>query len=768
MTRPLFSIAIPTFNYGRFLRRAVDSVLAQPGDDFELIVADDGSTDDTPLVAASYGTRLTYLRQERQGVYQACKRGFDASTGRFLIFLDADDALAPGALAALRREVERRTDVGIVAGRHVNVAGTGQRLSPRVKFSDSRVANFRGFLLGRLFVCTGAAAIRREAVELVRRYEGALRVGMETACVAQTLWHYDAASVDDVLLEVHDHPDRLRNNVDEIRLAGDALVDALFDPAVLPPEAARFRSMFRARLLRDRSRSYHKAGDHEAAIRNFGEALRADPIRSVGDTRNLRRFLLSVGGRRFGPARLDEVTARPTREAGVVEASGGEFWRGHRRRMNDDAVDFLLKCGTLGGVVKLRLARPTYLLNESRDIQHVLVKQPHRYRRTGLQAAFRQLFGRGLFSLSGKSHIEQRRQMQPFFHRARLDKYLPAVRQAVAEMVPHWSAGQALDVNGTMSNLTLRAAGRLIFGFTTADEGSELFDWIHASHQRVARNLRSSLPGAAWLPTRRNRLTVGYIRRLDAATWRLIAEARAQDRGECLLAQLVEMRDAAGRPLDDRQIRDQVLPIFLAAYEPTATALSWLLYLLATHPDVQRRLRQEVDEATSRTASGDAAALLERPYMTQVLQETLRLYPSTWLVNRRATMEDALPSGATIPAGADVFTSPLLVHRDPRRFADPDEFRPERFAEGAAKWRAAGDYFPFGMGPAACIGEYLARMMMAATADAVVGRFEVAPLSTDAPRMFSTNLFTMQPDRLIRLQLLTRAHCADQRSAPAA
>ncbi|HMO84968.1 MAG TPA: glycosyltransferase family A protein, partial [Lacipirellulaceae bacterium] len=143
MALPLFSIVVATFNYGRFLRRAVDSVLCQEGDDFDLTVVDDGSTDDTPAVLAAYSGRLQALRQERQGVYLACKRAFEATTGRFLIFLDADDALCPGALAALRRAIDRQPDVGLVAGRHVNVAGTGRRPSPRSALGPSRVANFR-------------------------------------------------------------------------------------------------------------------------------------------------------------------------------------------------------------------------------------------------------------------------------------------------------------------------------------------------------------------------------------------------------------------------------------------------------------------------------------------------------------------------------------------------------------------------------------------------------------------------------------------------
>jgi cytochrome P450 len=241
----------------------------------------------------------------------------------------------------------------------------------------------------------------------------------------------------------------------------------------------------------------------------------------------------------------------------------------------------------------------------------------------------------------------------------------------------------------------------------------------------------------------------------------LIAAARASQRYDSLLAQLVRVRDAAGKGLDDRQIRDHAMTIFLAAYEPTATGLTWILHLLAKHPEVQRRLQAEVDEYASRpedsAATDGAAQLYERPYMTQVIQESLRLYPSTWLMTRQAIERDELPSGASIPAGAEVFASPLIVHRDPRRYDAPEEFRPERFAEGAVALRAAGDYFPFGLGPAACLGEYLARLMMGATVEAILGRFSLISDNAEEPQMSAHNMFTMQPDRPVRLRLAVRA-----------
>lgn len=329
--RRLFSIIIPTFNYGRFLWRAIDSAVNQSGDDFEVIVVDDGSTDDTPQVAAFYGPRIRYIRQANAGVFSACQRGFVESQGEFLIFFDADDRLAPVALDRFRNVIQRRPEVGLVAGRHTNVTATGDRPSPPLQLGKSREANFRNFLFGRAEICTGAAAIRREAMEHFGRYETELRVGIETACLAQVLWSFDAVAVSDVLLEVHEHPGRLRDNLNEIRRAGQQLVDVVFDPAHLPPAAQRYREPFRARLLRDRARSFHKAGYDQIALQLFHDALAADPAGTLRDTRNVRRYLVSQTRRRLGAPPALEVQPRASREPGVVEVSGQTPIWGHRR-----------------------------------------------------------------------------------------------------------------------------------------------------------------------------------------------------------------------------------------------------------------------------------------------------------------------------------------------------------------------------------------------------------------------------------------------------
>jgi cytochrome P450 len=318
-----------------------------------------------------------------------------------------------------------------------------------------------------------------------------------------------------------------------------------------------------------------------------------------------------------------------------------------------------------------------------------------------------------------------------------------------------------VDINAAVLDFTVRAAGRMILGLERAEDAAELFGAIQGSHQRVVRNMQSALPLSERLPTRRNRILRAYVAQIDAIFRRLIDKVRANGIRDDLLSRLVQLRDAEGASLDVRQVRDQVLSIFLAAYEPTATGLTWILHLLARHRDVQQKLQAEIDSHNSDPAIdamvGSATEIWKRPYASQVILEAMRLYPSTWLLTRRAAEGDELPSGVRVKRGVDIFASPLLVHRDSRFYDEPEEFRPERFDKGPAERRAAGQYFPFGLGPTACLGEYLARLIMVVTMDGILGRFDLEAIDPDAPQVQSINLFSMQSDRQIRLLLKPRS-----------
>ena len=166
--------------------------------------------------------------------------------------------------------------------------------------------------------------------------------------------------------------------------------------------------------------------------------------------------------------------------------------------------------------------------------------------------------------------------------------------------------------------------------------------------------------------------------------------------------------EETGTGMSDAQLRDEIVTLFAAGHETTATALAWTWYLLAEHPDAEARLHAEVDGALGGRlpAYADLEAL---PWTRMVAEETMRLYPPAYSISRVAAADDEI-DGHAIAKGSLVNVSPWVTHRNPALWEEPDRFDPERFLPERVKARHRYAYFPFGGGPRICIGMGFALM----------------------------------------------------------
>src|SRR5258708_29661086 len=175
-----------------------------------------------------------------------------------------------------------------------------------------------------------------------------------------------------------------------------------------------------------------------------------------------------------------------------------------------------------------------------------------------------------------------------------------------------------------------------------------------------------------------------------------------------LLTLLLSARDDDGNSMSDQQLRDEVITILLAGHETTALNLSWSWYLLAGHPEVERKLHAELDAVLGGRVP-TASDLPKLQYTDRVIRETLRLYPPAWRIFRRT--EEPLEVGEyVLPAGANILLSQWVTQRDPRWFSEPDRFHPDRWSEEVAAKLPRFAYFPFAAGPRVCIGAGFAMM----------------------------------------------------------
>jgi cytochrome P450 len=321
----------------------------------------------------------------------------------------------------------------------------------------------------------------------------------------------------------------------------------------------------------------------------------------------------------------------------------------------------------------------------------------------------RVLLGQGLLTSEGELHRRQRRLIQPAFHGSRIETYSRSMRTAASELPERagWTDGAVRDVAADMAELTLRIVGQTLFAADLTDDSTAVSG---ALAELLGRFQRVMLPGGALLnrlPLPSTRKLTGAIAELDAVVARLMAEQRA-GRGDdgTVLAMLLAARDEDGRPMPDRQVRDEVLTLMLAGHETTANALAWTWLLLDQNPDAARRLHAELD------AAPQGAGLAELPWTRAVVAESMRLYPPAWVVGRRMVADVTL-DGWSIPAGSLVLASQWVIQRDPRWWPEARSFRPQRWIgpdgyDESAPGQPRGAYFPFGMGRRVCIGESFA------------------------------------------------------------
>ncbi|HBW09233.1 MAG: glycosyl transferase [Pseudomonas sp. BICA1-14] len=288
-SEPLISIVIPAYNYALTLPRAVESVLLQLDDSVaELIVIDDGSSDETPhaiealLVRHPGGFRA--LRKENGGAASARNRGIREARGEYLVFLDADDEMAPGALEALVQHIVQHPKTRMVIGGHDAILSNGRRRSytPPV-LPGARLDRLRGYLLDKRFALSnGACAMHRDVFSRGDYPEG-FRSAEDIPVFSQVLAHYPCTVLARPLAVIHKHDDSLRHQFSHAKAGGLALVDEVFSPQRLDEEFQILKREFTVQRCLSLFRSAYLAGDAAAAKEYFRTALRYD-----------RRVLLNI------------------------------------------------------------------------------------------------------------------------------------------------------------------------------------------------------------------------------------------------------------------------------------------------------------------------------------------------------------------------------------------------------------------------------------------------------------------------------------------
>jgi cytochrome P450 len=309
----------------------------------------------------------------------------------------------------------------------------------------------------------------------------------------------------------------------------------------------------------------------------------------------------------------------------------------------------------------------------------------------GLQRT-RGMLGDGLLNSEGAAHSRARRLVAPAFSPRRLAGYTSVFTSCTRDCMTRWADGERRDLSAEMGALTLRIAGQALLGTDLSAQAPQVRANLEVALSEFAGQGRDT-DGAARAAL--HGLVDGILEQRQETT--------SEDRGDVVSALLASSALPDG--LTAGEVHDHVMTLLLAGHETTASALTWTLYLLARHPDVQDRLRAEVGAHDGRPPeAGDLPSLT---YTRAVISEAIRRYPPAWIIGRTLTADLEL-AGWRLPAGSIAAVSPLLLHHDPRWFPDPEAFDPDRWLDDRRLVVPHHAYLPFGTGPRACIGEQFA------------------------------------------------------------
>ena len=381
----------------------------------------------------------------------------------------------------------------------------------------------------------------------------------------------------------------------------------------------------------------------------------------------------------------------------------------------------------------------SYLINDPTLVKRVLHERPDDFPKSDrIGAGLRPLLGNSVFLTNGETWKRQRRIIDPAFEGGRLRDTFPAIVAAGDAAVARLAAradGTAQDIEPETSHAAADVIFRTLFSIPieheTATDVFEAFQRYQRSQPIL--NLAAFVPGPRWMPRffrRDTRQSARHIRRLIS---QLVMQRQADiDAGvapDDLATKIMTTVDPqTGQGFAPDEMVDQVAIFFLAGHETSASALSWALYLLATHPDWQDKVAAEAPGLTDQFSSVSALKVTR-----DVFREALRLYPPVPMMVRQTTRPDRFRDRAIKP-GAQVVVSQWHLHRQNRLWDNPDGFDPSRWATENGKSCQRDAYLPFSAGPRVCTGAGFAMIEGAVLLSQIVGAYRVEPVANRVPQ----------------------------------
>lgn len=393
------------------------------------------------------------------------------------------------------------------------------------------------------------------------------------------------------------------------------------------------------------------------------------------------------------------------------------------------------------------LIPPIVLATSPRGIRDIISVRDGSVDKTSTVATeLRRLLGPNLFVLPHTEWLPRRRTLQPVFTPQRVRQFGGHMAEAAEIVCARWSEDTEVDLDAECRTLTLRALGRSVLGLDLDERSDAIAEPLRVATSYAVQRALRPLRAPQWMPTpsrRRARAAAGAIRELADE---ILHACRADPGREApLVHALIAATDPeTGKSLSDSEIRDEMIIFLFAGHDTTATTLTYALWALGRHPDLQARVAAEVVELPDRRLTPDDVARLG--FTVRVLQESLRLCPPGPTGTRMAT-RDVEVAGYRVKAGTMLAFGRMAVQTDPNLWDDPLRFDPDRFSPERADERNRWQYLPFGGGPRSCIGDHFAMLEATLALATIVRRVEIESVSDDFPLAVPFTMVAAAPIR---------------------
>ncbi|EZH74375.1 cytochrome P450 [Aquimarina atlantica] len=397
--------------------------------------------------------------------------------------------------------------------------------------------------------------------------------------------------------------------------------------------------------------------------------------------------------------------------------------------------------------VQLGFGKTVIFTRDAGFAKHMLQKQHRRYSKSELQTKdLAKYVGEGLLTSTGEKWLKQRRLIQPAFHKKKLESLINTIKEVIEEEFIKIPSNAAIDIFPVMSDLAFKVVAKSLFGYTDTrgDTISRLQYITEAAQKSLVQEIRQPYKRWWFYFSGKIKNTLKLTQEARDILNTIIEERRNSNKEyNDLLDMLLTSKYDDGSVMDNEQLIDEILILFVAGHETTSNALTFTTVLLALHPEIQEQVYQEVSELPNDLPPMEQIAKFQ--FTKQCIEEAMRLYPPAYFSDRVA-IEDDTYQDLKLKKGTTILVSFFEIHRHKSFWKDPSIFNPDRFHPDIDKKEYSDWYFPFGSGPRMCIGNNFAMYEMILAISDLVGKYKI---NTDLHKVDIKPLITLKPQNSI-------------------